>query len=325
VFFPDDIIGWLPFAVIGAVRLQRARPVDAIFSTSSPVTAHLIAGVVHRVTGLPWVAEFRDPWVGNVLDSSQPRMLRTLRRRTERWIVRNASEVILVTLTLARMYAARYPAANLSLVTNGYDRGETVVAAPKDPAGPFRIVFTGTLDRPAELQTFLEGVQRLVARRPDLATRLAITFFGLVSDECRRVLDRMTTGSLESIVSVEGFVTRSAAGHAVANADAALVLLGAGPGMDLYIGGKLYDYLGHNQQVFAMVPAGDARDLLQGLDWGVVADPDPASVGAGLERLIEEPRPSRLADPDGRYDRATLAARLAAVLERAVEETGNGA
>jgi hypothetical protein len=95
--------------------------------------------------------------------------------------------------------------------------------------------------------------------------------------------------------------------------------------MDLYIGGKLYDYLGQNQQVFAMVPAGDARDLLQGLDWGVVADPDPDSVAAGLERLMARPRPSRPADPEGRYDRATLAGRLAGILDQAVEPGGNGA
>ena len=42
---------------------------------------------------------------------------------------------------------------------------------------------------------------------------------------------------------------RRVALQAVADADAALVLLGPGPGMDLFTPGKLYDYIGQDRQV----------------------------------------------------------------------------
>jgi glycosyltransferase involved in cell wall biosynthesis len=326
VFFPDDQVGWAPFAVRAALRAHRAAPMDAIFSTSSPVSAHLIGGLVHRATGLPWVVEFRDPWVGNVIEGRQPWMVDRLRRRLERWIVRNAAEVVCVTPTLARIYQERYPAARVTLVPNGYDRAERVDRSPDAGGdGRFRLVFTGTLDRPPELETFLTGIDRLVRRRPEMADRLRVTFYGLVSQECRVLADRMLAGGpLATIATFAGFVPRAEAVRAVADADAALVLLGEGPGMELFIGGKLYDYLGQDRQIFAMVPRGDAREVLAGLDWGIVADPDPASVELALERLIETPRPDRPADPEGRYDRAVLAGRLAAVLDRSVEARGSG-
>jgi hypothetical protein len=85
--------------------------------------------------------------------------------------------------------------------------------------------------------------------------------------------------------------------------------------MDLFVGGKLYDYLGQNRQILAMVPQGDARDVLAGLGWGVIADPTPESVEAAVERLISQPAPAGPADPTGRFDRAALAGELAALLD----------
>ena len=115
---------------------------------------------------------------------------------------------------------------------------------------------------------------------------------------------------LAAVVSFHGFVPRRVALHALANADAGLVLLGSGPGMGVFVSGKLYDYIGHSKQVLAMVPAGDARDLLAKLGWGVIADPEPASVANAIELLLAAPLPVVQADPEGRYDRAVSPGRL---------------
>src|SRR5450432_3673528 len=113
-----------------------------------------------------------------------------------------------------------------------------------------------------------------------------------MSDACREVTQRYSVdGNLAGVVRHGGLLARGAALAAVAGADAALVLLGSAPGMDLFVGGKLYDYLGQNVQILAIVPEGDARDVLAGLGWGVVADPTPAGVEQAVERLLAEPRP----------------------------------
>ena len=111
LFFPDDQVGWVPFAVRAALKAHRSNPFDAVFSTSFPVSAHLVAGTFKRLTGVPWVAEFRDPWVGNVLPVPLPWMQRRLQIKLERWIVRTADRVVCVTPRLARMYQERYPGA----------------------------------------------------------------------------------------------------------------------------------------------------------------------------------------------------------------------
>lgn len=109
-------------------------------------------------------------------------------------------------------------------------------------------------------------------------------------------------------------VPRRIALQAIADADAGLVLLGPGKGMGLIAHSKIYDYLGKNRQVLAMLPEADARDLIEGLGWGVVAVPDPASVAGAIEGLVILPPPNRPVDPMRIYDRAVLAGRLADAL-----------
>jgi hypothetical protein len=59
--FPDDAWPWLVDRRSMA-RTLAARGVSAIVSTSPPPTAHLVAAGVAARLGVPWVADYRDPW-----------------------------------------------------------------------------------------------------------------------------------------------------------------------------------------------------------------------------------------------------------------------
>ncbi len=321
VFFPDSQVGWLPFAVAAAVREHRKARFDAVFSTSSPVTAHLIAGLFSSLTRVPWVAEFRDPWVGNPIAEPLPWFHRRLQARLERWIVRSADRTVFVGPSTTRLYRKRYrDAAEMVTITNGHDRSETPPHARSAWSGTYRIVWAGTLYRPGELEVFLEGLRRLVARRPELSATLEIDFYGSVSTECRAVADRFTRdSSLGAVVRFPGVVPRRAALEALADADAALVMLGDGPGMGQFVPGKLFEIIGQDRQVLAILPPGDARDILEGLGWGVIANPEPTAVERAIEHLLTLPPPVGPADPEGRYDGLALVHRLADTLQAATQ------
>lgn len=321
LFFPDNQVAWLPFAVATGVRATRLRRFDAVYSTSSPVTAHLIAGVISRLSGVPWVAEFRDPWAGNPVAEPLPWLHRRLRARLERWIVRSADRLVFLSPSTARAYARRYGAGSkIVVITNGHDRSETVSGATPRRPGRFRIVWTGSLYRPSELHAFLQALQRLLARRPTLVDELEVAFYGDVESTCRSMADAfLRSPAMAAIVRFPGFVSRREALGAVADADAALVMLGAEPGMGQFVPGKLFDYLGQDRQILAILPPGDAREILHELDWGVVADPDPVAIEHAIEQLLSSRPPARPADPNGAYERAALAGRLAATLAEATD------
>ena len=58
---PDRWISWWPSGVAKGLSLLRRHRPRVIWSTFPIATAHLIALTLHRLSGLPWVADFRDP------------------------------------------------------------------------------------------------------------------------------------------------------------------------------------------------------------------------------------------------------------------------
>jgi glycosyltransferase involved in cell wall biosynthesis len=323
--FPDEQIAWLPFAVAAAVHAAREYGADAILSTSSPATAHLAAMLASRIVGIPWVADFRDPWVGNALDRDVPGPIMAMRRRLERRFIASAVELTFVTPSLTKMYQKRYPekAYRMRTVPNGYDRRERVEPTAHDP-DHFTLVYAGTLGRPRELTIFLAGLRSAVKAQPSLSDQLRVRFVGPAIEECATML-RQATASAEiaSIIELVGLLPREAALGVVQASDAALLLLPDGPGTEINASGKLYDYVGLDRQVLAVVPEGDAAQVLRGLDWGVIAIPTIDGVAGGIREVMAA-RPKRtVADPEGRFDWANLTSLFAAALDR-VATSRNG-
>jgi len=61
VMIPDKCFPWIG----PATRFARDLKFDAIYSTSDPLSDHLVARRVSQHTGAPFVAEFRDLWLGS--------------------------------------------------------------------------------------------------------------------------------------------------------------------------------------------------------------------------------------------------------------------
>jgi glycosyltransferase involved in cell wall biosynthesis len=329
-FFPDEQLGWVPFALRSLVRANRSRRIDALYSSSPPISVHLIAGLAKGRLGVPWIADFRDPWVGNAFAPPLPWIHERIQRRLERWIVRRADRVLFATPSLTRAYADRYPdiASRFVTMTNGYDRDD-LQAIPSRPAfqdGKFRLIYAGSLYGEHELALFLDGLGRALSRDPSLRGRLRVEFVGWLSGNNQAIADRAVRSDMfAGIVTFEGFLPRNEALRRVASADAALHLLADEPGKGLFVAGKLFDYLGLDRPILAVVPEGDVRQILRELDWGVVADPEPEAIAAGLDRIVSAGPSDRRADPNGRYDRAVQGANLARLLDELIRSGARSA
>ena len=92
LFIPDSRIGWKPQAIrMGSALIRDARP-DIIFSSAPPYTPHLIARDLKRMHGIPWVADFRDPWLENHAYNRVPRLpwVKQYNRRLEQGVLQEA-------------------------------------------------------------------------------------------------------------------------------------------------------------------------------------------------------------------------------------------
>ena len=60
--FPDEVIGWLPYAVRAMNEHFSGWRPDVIYASGWPVTSLIAGSAISRKSGAPWVAELRDPW-----------------------------------------------------------------------------------------------------------------------------------------------------------------------------------------------------------------------------------------------------------------------
>ncbi|WP_439135223.1 glycosyltransferase [Pseudomaricurvus sp.] len=119
---PDRWVSWCPSAVVAGLNMIRKYKPQVIFSTYPIATAHLIALALHKLTGIPWVADFRD----SMTEDSYPREAR--RRKVflwlERQVVNNCCKAIFTTPGAVKMYRERYPELpedRWALIPNGYN------------------------------------------------------------------------------------------------------------------------------------------------------------------------------------------------------------
>ncbi len=148
---PDRWISWWLSAIPAGLRLIRQHRPQVIWSSYPIATAHLIGLTLHRLTGLPWVADQRDP----MTDTDYPADPR--RRRIHGWIeeqaLRHSAAVICTTPGAVRDLTQRFPdvdAGRIGLIENGYDEASFIAAeigAPPPRAGhaPFRLLHSGLI------------------------------------------------------------------------------------------------------------------------------------------------------------------------------------
>src|SRR4051794_14189238 len=124
LYFPDAQVGWYAPAMITARRALRERRFDAIFSSSFPITAHLVARRLHRWMNIPWIAEFRDPWSALHEDPA------TRAARLERSLARECTRVAMTSPSWAALHG-RLWGREVAVIGHGHS-GSNPSPAPRD-------------------------------------------------------------------------------------------------------------------------------------------------------------------------------------------------
>jgi len=289
-YIPDAQVGWIPFALLGAVRAAfPARKHALILSTSVPYSAHLAAWAAAGLSRAPWVAEFRDPWT-TAHESRLPesRLRRQLDRAMERAIITRADHVVVTSETTRAGLLAAHPSLSPSRVTvvmNGF----IPTADPPRPDSGERceIVYAGTVDPGERPDVVLAALERLEARHPG---RFLLRIVGPSGPWLKESQGR------PDWLQCDGIVTPSAARDAML-AGSVLLLLQGHPAYTQILRGKAFEYIGARRPIVAVVPpecemAGILRDHA---DVRIVPSYDVEELSNEFERLVEEHERGELA------------------------------
>jgi glycosyltransferase involved in cell wall biosynthesis len=262
---PDRWMSWRFAAIpIGLCVIRRFRP-HAIWSTYPIATAHSIGAVLARVTGLPWVADFRDP----MAQDDYPTDPSTWRHfsRIEALAVRSARHSVFVTPGAAKDYKKRYPerAHLIRVIENGYDEesfaGLESRASARVTSGSMVIVHSGIVYPSERDPTALFAAIRWLHDAGRIRVGEVVIRFRAPVHE--RLLDDLARRyDIRDYIEVMPRLPYREALEELVASDALLVLQGAN--CNRQVPAKLYEYLRARRPILGLAdPRGDAADLMR--------------------------------------------------------------
>jgi len=141
-FIPDPRITWVRPSVKFLKNYLKEHPVDVIVSTGPPHSMHLIARKLSLSTGIPWVADFRDPWTKMFYFKHLSLGKRATRKheKLEKQVLDDATVVVAVS-PLVQEEFQQMTSTPVELITNGFDPDDFEQVVEED--GFFNITHTG--------------------------------------------------------------------------------------------------------------------------------------------------------------------------------------
>ncbi len=274
--FPDRRIGWIPFAVARALSVCSRQTVDVIYSTSTVVTSHLIAYLLKKFLGKPWVADFQDPWSENPLGFPSA-IHKKVAARLEYLILRDADHVIVTTEPHRRMLQEKFATISpgkLSVIPMGFDaeafKNLQAISLPK-----FTITHFGNFYGPRSPGPFLTALGECVKEDPGLAEDVEVSFFGAFDAEMlirtEQLLERYSLGG---IVRLKGVVPYRTGLQYLMSSTLLLLVTDTGAWGRNMSSSKLPEYLAAGRPILALAPDGAITEIVRRTGAGFIVDPD---------------------------------------------------
>lgn len=323
----DEQMGWYRPAVLTGEKMIRELQPEVLYTTSAPYSSHLVGRTLKRKFNLPWLADFRDPWVGNFTVQPPTPIHAAILRSLESSVVHLADRIVVVSEPMRQAMLTRYPdlpETNFITITNGFDPQDlTNAQVPGAINDRFVITYSGTFYGSQRTpDAFLQGVKQAIADGLVSEERVEIRFVGNTGAILKEAVKKYTLGH---VVNLYGYVSHRASIQHLLAANLLLLVIGTGPGSEAVMTGKIFEYLATGRPILGLAPAGAARQLIQEAHAGICVDPqDIGAIAAALGQAYRNwQNGQRLVHPDPsileRYDRRNLTGRLAGLFNELLQ------
>lgn len=316
LFIPDARRFWIAPSIKFLTGYLRHHPVDAIASTGPPHSMHLIALGVSGRLGIPWLADFRDPWT-NIdfyrdlrLTAAADRRHHTLERR----VVTRASAVTVISHNMAEDFR-RIHDRGYEVITNGFDPDDTDTGSIT-PDTKFSIAHIGTLVSTRNPSVLWTALAELLPDHPDLASDLEIKLVGKVDFSVTESLGR---NGLSGYVNRIDYMPHAEVTRVQKQSQVLLLLINDTPNARMILTGKFFEYLAAERPILCIGPGdGDAAAILKDTAAGtLVGYSDVTAMKKAILDYYASYRNGTLrveSRNTGQYSRKELTGRLAGVL-----------
>ena len=326
LFRPDPRCLWIRPSVKFLKKYLEEHPVDLIVSTGPPQSMHLIGRRLALETGLPWIADFRDPWtkIFYFKHLSMTRSTERWHKKMEKKVLDDASVVVAVSPLVQQEFQAMTQTP-VELITNGFDTcdfpSERYQEADGGPDKDFVITHTGLFAADGNPTVLWKVLADRCASDKEFAKLLKIKLVGKTD---KQILESLESAGLSANLIDMGYQPHAEAIEQQRSASLLILPLRKEPEYKAVLPGKLFEYLASWRPVLGIgQPDGAMSMILNSTKTGVVLDwTDEASISRFIELCWQNHLAGRLTVDDAdisQFTRENLTRRVAALFDRVAE------
>lgn len=321
LFFPDNKVGWVPFALRKGLSLCRREKIDLIFSSSPPPSAHLAACMISRATEIPWVADFRDPWVGYKLETLPTRLHLILKRGLEKRIVANAKRVVAANPVIQDELERINPQRDkLCLIDQGYDE-QDFRDYRSSTADKFTVGYLGTFSSDCDPKPAFRALGELISRNliPKEEMRFLHVGASLHLDVGRLAKEH----GLGEVLETKGYLSHREAIRQMGEVSLLLLVTSGDPRV---FPAKVFEYLRLGKPILCIAPEkSKLAEFLREMKAPAVVSPgDGEGIKQAFISSFADFRNGKSTDREKddlkRFERRTLTSRLASLFDEVTSE-----
>ena len=257
-FIPDARALWIKPSVQFLTRYLKGNPVEAMVSTGPPHSAHLIALRLKQKTGIPWLADFRDPWT--TMDYYKELLLTGWANRKHHRLeleVLEAADALTVGNGMKREFEEK-SARKVVVVTNGFDEDDFSSDGVQLDEH-FTLVHIGTFFSRINPTNLWQGLAELKSERHPMISDLKIKLMGRIDTA---VVESIRNAGLEELLILLPNQPHQEAIRQMKSAQ--VLLLCIFEQTKFVLTGKLFEYLAAQRPIFCIGPRdGDAASILK--------------------------------------------------------------
>lgn len=259
--------------VSGAVKsgkkmIKKARP-DVILVNADPWSGLLVGQKLSEWSGVPWVADFRDPWTAfEEKMQTRPKPIQKVIKRYEKAFFQSASAVILNTENAMNRYMELYPDnainSKFTFIRNAFNTSllDLKKVDVKNSA-PFVFGYFGSFRGFVSPKSLLEGFSKFIDAVNLTANDVRVELVGSASDEFHYYADKY---ELADFISINPQVSYKDSLKVLRRWQ--VLMLVVDPAYKLMVPAKLYDYLHARRPILALSENTEVNSIIQNTSSG---------------------------------------------------------
>jgi len=314
-FIPDPRITWLYPSVKFLKEYLKEHPVDAIVTTGPPQSMHMIGLKLSQATGLPWVADFRDPWTKMFYFKHLGLSKRSEQKHheLEKEVLDGATRVISVSPMVQKDFQSM-TTTPVELITNGFDDEDFRKDFDQDDY--FNITHTGLFASDGNPETLWKVLADKCSSDEEFRRSLRIRLVGKTDKE---ITDSVKAAGLAENLKDLGYCSHEVAVREQRNASVLILPLRKEPEYEAVLPGKLFEYLASRRLILGIGQTNGAMaTIVRDTGSGIVYDWDEEQkIRSWIDFCWNEFKDNELHDNTSdisRYSRRRLTKRLASLL-----------